>query len=99
TVDTHRFHAGQLVDYPEIFRISNSSGVGHTAVGHYWHCDGFAFSSPTELVMLNVVETPAESGETLFVDAYSAWRLLRGELRNQIRSLRSMHQSGVWHQL
>jgi taurine dioxygenase len=97
SVETHRFHPGQLVDYPEIFRISNSSGDGHTSVGHYWHCDGFAFSSPTDLVMLNVVEAPSESGETLFVDAYNAWCLLPGDLREQLGNARWMHQSGIWH--
>lgn len=97
TVETHRFHSGQLAEYPEIFRLSNSPGDGHRSIGHYWHSDGFVSSDPTHLFMLNVVEPPSMGGETLFVNAYDAWRLLTTDLREQIEKARWKHESGVWH--
>lgn len=97
TVEVHRFRPGQLLDYPEIFRISNADGDGHTSVGQYWHCDGCAFTSPTQLVILNLVEAPSVSGETLFVDAYKALDVMPAELSEATLGVRWKHESGVWH--
>jgi taurine dioxygenase len=75
-----------LPDYPEIFCVSNSAGLGNTNAGLFWHSDGAFLVDPTPVSVLRIVQ-PTLDGCTLFSDLGAAHDRLDAADRNRLSGL------------
>lgn len=84
-------HGGQL------FRV-NSRPDDDTAVGRYWHADGFAGTTAPALVTIyHVARGASATSGTAFVDGFAAWAGLPPALRRTLRRRNWVHRSGAAH--
>lgn len=84
-------HGGQL------FRVTSSQPHA-TAVGRYWHADGFAHSSaPAMLTIYHVASGTACCSGTAFTDGAVAWRNLDAHQQTSLRNRTWTHASGARH--
>ncbi len=90
---------GQLVDYPQIFRVASRPTEGHTNVGRYWHSDGSFRAEATPISIWYLVAQPANGGETLFADLREAYRALPDERKAAVDGLITLHRNGIRHPL
>ena len=91
--------AGQLTDFPQIFRVASRSAEGHTTVGRYWHSDGSFRPEGTPISIWYLVVQPEECGETLFTDLREAYRAFPDDAKASIEHLITVHRNGVMHPL
>lgn len=91
--------AGQLADFPQIFRVASRPGDGHTDVGRYWHSDGSFRREGTPISIWHLVAQPQAGGETLFTDLREAYRAFPDDRKSSINSLITIHRNGVMHPL
>ena len=91
--------AGQLADFPQIFRVASRSADGHTNVGRYWHSDGSFRPEGTPISIWHLVVQPQEGGQTLFTDLREAYRAFPDDGKASIDSLITVHRNGVMHPL
>jgi taurine dioxygenase len=83
----------------EIFPVSNREEEGYLNVGHYWHHDGSFLETPTRLSLFYFLKAPLKGGDFLFTNMYLAYETLPEPLKQQVRSLETIHRNGVVHSL
>jgi taurine dioxygenase len=81
---------------PEIYVVSNvlENGEPIGSLGHgeaVWHTDMSYVEQPPKASVLYALETPAEGGNTYFVNMYSAYAALPAELKQRIAGLKVKH--------
>ena len=89
----------QLKDYPEIFRLSTDINEGHTNVGFYWHQDGSFRPTPSATSVFHLVKVPQSGGDTLFANAYEAYKRIPGHLLEVAHKLKTIHEGNILHDL
>ncbi|CAN0626819.1 TauD domain-containing protein [Burkholderia multivorans] len=99
TLETFPPGEGQLVEFPQIFRVASHPGNGHANVGRYWHSDGSFRAEATPVSIWYLVAQPATGGETLFSDLREAYRTLPDERKVAIDGLVTLHRNGIKHPL
>lgn len=84
-------HEGQL------FRV-RTRPEDNSAIGRYWHADGFAGTSvPALMTIYHVVQGASRESGTAFIDGCEAWIRLPPALRNRLSESSWMHKSGFRH--
>jgi len=82
----------KLPDFPEVMVIANEQRdgkpFGSRRVGLGWHSDGEDKRIPNAGSMLHAITLPAEGGDTLFADMYSAYEALPKRLKSAIQGCR-----------
>ncbi len=81
---------------PEIYVVSNvlENGEPIGSLGHgeaVWHTDMSYVEKPPKASVLYALETPAEGGNTYFVNMYSVYAALPSELKQRIAGLKVKH--------
>jgi taurine dioxygenase len=81
---------------PEIYVVSNvlENGEPIGSLGHgeaVWHTDMSYVEQPPKASVLYALETPAQGGNTYFVNMYSAHAALPAELKQRVASLKVKH--------
>ena len=92
-------HPTQLQDYPEIFRLSTHQDEGYQNVGFYWHQDGSFRPKPTAVSIFHLIKIPGKGGETLFADAYEAYKRIPIEFKPLAEKIKTIHDGGIVHDL
>ena len=84
-------HGGQL------FRVK-SRPEDKTAIGRYWHADGFAGTAvPAMMTIYHVVQGASPESGTAYIDGCEAWTRITPILRELLSERSWMHQSGSTH--
>ena len=92
----HVFAEDLLVDYPEIYRLSNivHDGVrqGRPDAGQYWHSDLTYEPKPSLGSVMHALEAPAVGGDTLFVSTAHAYEQLSPAMQSMLEGLTATHE-------
>ena len=98
-LETFPYHPTQLKDYPEIFRLSTNANEGYNNVGFYWHQDGSFRSTPSAISVFHMVKVPKSGGDTLFANAYEAYKRIPDHLLEVANRLKTIHEGNILHDL
>ena len=93
------YSPSQVKEYPEIFRLSTNLEKGYTNVGFYWHQDGSFRPTPTAASIFHLVKVPKSGGETLFANAYEAYKRIPDHLKSLAERLKTVHEGNIIHDL
>jgi taurine dioxygenase/putative 2-oxoglutarate oxygenase len=90
-----------LQGHPEVFVVSNAEEggrqVGMRRVGLGWHTDGEDKAIPNAGSFLYARVVPAEGGDTMWSDMYTAWETLPAEVRAKISGRRARFSRAALH--
>lgn len=82
-------------DYPELVRLGNVDDLGFPTYlntqGEEWHSDATGTAMAPGLTILNAVEAPVGTGDTLFTNTAVALREMTPELRARIHNMEVTH--------
>ncbi|AWX44405.1 Taurine dioxygenase [Flagellimonas maritima] len=98
-LETFPFRPTQLPKHPEVFRLSTDVQQGYTNVGFYWHQDGSFRERPTALSAFHLVKIPKTGGDTLFANAYEAYKKIPKHLKPIAHKLKTVHEGNILHDL
>lgn len=85
----------QLVEHPEIFRVSNHADHGLVEVGSSWHSDGAYLKLPREISIFHIVRVPEHGGETQFTSLQGAFDAASTALLKQLYKKYLIFEDGV----
>lgn len=98
-LETFPYRPTQIPGYPEIFRLSTDIQQGYKNVGFYWHQDGSFREKPTAISAFHLVEIPKSGGDTLFANAYEAYKRIPENLIRLANKLKTVHEGNIVHDL
>ena len=98
-LETFPYRLTQFKDYPEIFRLSSHIHEGYTNVGFYWHQDGSFRQTPSAISAFHLVKVPKKGGDTLFANAYEAYKRIPVHLLDLANKLKTIHEGNILHDL
>jgi taurine dioxygenase len=77
---------------PEIYVVSNGVAIGSLGAGEaVWHTDMSYLEQPPKASILYALRTPAEGGNTEFINMYRVYEALPESLRAKIETLELKH--------
>lgn len=98
-LETFPYGTTQIAGHPEIFRLSTDIQKGHTNVGFYWHQDGSFREKPTAISAFHLIKIPESGGDTLFANAYEAYKRIPEHLMDIANKLKTIHEGNILHDL
>jgi taurine dioxygenase len=94
-VEVLPWQPSQLIDHPEIFRVSNNAEHGLTEVGRSWHSDGAYLLRPREISIFHIVAVPESGGETQFTSLHDSFEAASPLLLRRLRGKKSVFDNSV----
>ena len=93
-----------LPGVPEVFVISNAEDgggkqLGMRRVGLGWHTDGEDKTIPNAGSFLYAHTVPAEGGDTMWSDMYTAWETLPADVKAKVAGRRARFSRAALHQV
>lgn len=98
-LETFPYRPTQIPGHPEIFRLSTDIQQGYTNVGFYWHQDGSFREKPTAISAFHLVIVPKSGGDTLFANAYEAYKRIPENLLPLAKKVKTVHEGNIVHDL
>lgn len=98
-LETFPYRPTQIPGHPEIFRLSTDIQQGYTNVGFYWHQDGSFREKPTAISAFHLIKIPKSGGDTLFSNAYEAYKRVPEKLLPLANKLKTVHEGNIVHDL